>query len=173
MPAGEAATGCRFCALILIATSSVRGARRLKGKMNEHGSRASSSHIPNAQRIEQERRTFQRALDEYLGEIERASSPGVGLPEKKRTLLAAYAEFRYQVQGGTHCTVCRAPVRHTMTVEVRRPNGSTSHFAALCTRCLEGERARADSVTLRVGPVEYATLRREEEKLPARKNAAA
>src|SRR3954470_17803792 len=141
--------------------------------MNEHGSRASSSHVPNAQRIEQERRAFQRALDEYLGEIDRASS--VALPEKKRTLLAAYAEFRYQVQGGTHCTVCRTPVRHTMTVEVRRMNGETAHFAALCTRCLEAEKALAKSVTLRIGPVEYETLRPAPEPGPrvaARRNAA-
>jgi len=121
-------------------------------------------HTPDQQRIEQERRRFQAALEEYLAALESASS--LALPEKKRLLLCAYAEFRYQVQGGTHCVLCRAHVRHSMTVEIRRTGGTTSEYAALCTRCLEGERALAESVTLRVGPVEYETTRRDESAQP-------
>ncbi|MDP9266750.1 MAG: hypothetical protein M3P27_00305 [Acidobacteriota bacterium] len=116
----------------------------------------SIGHIPDGKRVEQERRCFQAALDEYLSALDRASSSA--LPEKRRTLLAAYAEFRYQTGGGTHCTTCRAPVRHAMTVEVQRANGETANFAALCTRCLEAEKAQAQRVTLRVGPVEYETI---------------
>lgn len=119
-------------------------------------------HTPDHQRVEQERRRFQAALDEYLAALDGASS--LVLPEKKRVLLRAYAEFRYQLQGGTHCVTCRAHVRHVMTVEVRRPDGSTRQFAALCTRCLEGEKPLAESVTLRVGPVEYETVRRSQEQ---------
>jgi hypothetical protein len=117
-------------------------------------------HTPNHARVEQERRRFQVALDDYLSALEHAASSA--LPEKKRELLSAYAEFRYQVQGGTHCVGCRAPVRHTMTVEVRRQDGSTSQFASLCTRCLEAQKAGAESVVLRVGPVEYETLRHDD-----------
>ena len=124
--------------------------------MSEHVVKETTEYKPDAQRVEQERRRFQMALDEYLCALDRASSSA--LPEKKQTLLGAYAEFRYQIDGGTHCTVCRAPVRHTMMVEVHRNNGSVATFAALCTRCIEGERAQAKSVTLRVGPVEYETI---------------
>ena len=153
--------------------------------MNEHsGSKQGASkqsvgqHIPDAKRVEQERQRFQVALDEYLAALDRGTS--LALKERKRMLLTAYAEFHYQTQGGTHCTCCRTPVRHVMTVEVRRANGSVSHFAALCTRCLEGEKAQAESVTLRLGPVEYETLRRDsgaakdKRELPAvRRNVAA
>lgn len=118
-------------------------------------------HTPDHGRVEAERRRFQAALEEYLAALDSASSQA--LPEKKRLLLGAYAEFRYQVQGGTHCVTCRAHVRHVMTVEVRRGDGTTSVYAALCTRCLEGERANAESVTVRVGPVEYETFRRTED----------
>jgi len=124
---------------------------------NGHNGKGSEgNHFPDARSVEQERHRFQAALDEYLCALDRASS--ATLPEKKRTLLAAYAEFRYQVGGGTHCTMCHTPVRHAMTVEVQRTNGSVANFAALCTRCLEGEKANAKSVTLRVGPVEYETI---------------
>lgn len=116
-------------------------------------------HTPNYQRVEHERRRFQVALDEYFAALENSSS--AVLPEKKRELLGAYAEFRYQVSGGTHCVLCRAHVRHNMLVEVRRADGSTRQFAALCTRCLESEKANAESVTLRVGPVEYETFHRQ------------
>lgn len=115
-------------------------------------------HTPNHARIEDERQRFQRALDEYLNALE--SAPSSVLREKKRVLLGAYAEFRYQVQGGTHCVLCRTHVRHAMTVEVRRGDGTVSQFESLCTRCLEGQKAEAESVMLRVGPVEYETMRR-------------
>lgn len=127
-------------------------------------------HTPNHQRIEQERQRFQHALEEYLAALETASR--AVLEERKHDLLSAYAEYRYQVQGGTHCVLCRAHVRHTMLVEVRREDGTTSQFAALCTRCLEGEKALAESVTLRVGPVEYETLRRSHEQPPHRGHSA-
>jgi hypothetical protein len=145
-----------------VGTTSSAGAG--KGAMNPH----TQDHA----RVEHERKSFQRALEDYLAALDQASSSA--LPDKKRTLLAAYAEFRYQVQGGTHCTICRTPVRHTMTVEVRRPSGITAHFAALCTRCLEGEKAQAVSVTLRVGPVEFETVvTHDEQRPPARRNAVA
>lgn len=128
-------------------------------------------HQQDHARVEQERNRFQSALEDYLAALDQASTST--LPDKKKTLLAAYAEFRYQVQGGTHCTTCRTPVRHAMTVEVCRLNGITAHFAALCTRCLEAEKAQAESVTLRVGPVEFETvLAHQEEKPPVRRNAA-
>jgi len=126
-------------------------------------------HTPNQQRIEQERQRFQAALEQYLVALETASS--AVLSERKHDLLGAYAEYRYQVQGGTHCVLCRAHVRHAMLVEARRDDGSTRQFAALCTRCLEGEKALAETVTLRVGPVEYETMRRSHEQ-PGRGRSA-
>ena len=129
-------------------------------------------HTQDHNRVEQERHHFQVALEDYLAALDHASTSA--LPEKKKALLAAYAEFRYQVQGGTHCTTCRTPVRHAMAVEVRRRGGITAHFAALCTRCLEGETALAESVTLRVGPVEYETISSDTKQAPpARRNAVA
>ena len=117
-----------------------------------------SPHKQDHSRVEQERARFQAALDDYLAALSNAATSV--LPEKKKRLLAAYAEFRYQLHGGTHCTNCRATVRHQRCVEVRRANGSITQYAALCTRCLEAERAVAEQVTLRVGPVEFETLRR-------------
>lgn len=114
-------------------------------------------HTQDQRRVEQERQHFQMALDEYLAALHSQST--AVLPEKKKALLGAYAEFHYQMHGGTKCTTCRAPVRHTMTVEVWRTDGTTSQFAALCTRCLEAQKANATRVTLRVGPVEYVTMR--------------
>ena len=128
-------------------------------------------HTPNHERIEQERRRFQTALEEYLAALETASK--VVLAERKHDLLSAYAEFRYQSQGGTHCVLCRAHVRHEMIVEARREDGSTRRFTALCTRCLEGEKALSESVTLRVGPVEYETVRRAERPLRRGHSSAA
>ncbi len=114
------------------------------------------AHTQDRVRVEEERARFQRALDEYLAALHGQSTSV--LPEKKKALLGAYAEFHYQTHGGTKCTTCRAPVRHTLTVEVWRDDGSSSQYAALCTRCLEGQKANAKRVTLRVGPVEYETV---------------
>jgi hypothetical protein len=145
--------------------------------VSEHTVERINEHTPDAKRVEQERHYFQEALEEYLAALEHASS--AALPEKRRTLLAAYAELRYQLRGGTHCTCCRTPVRHAMSVSVRRTNGWTANYAALCTRCLEGEKAQAKSVTLRVGPVEFETIipgdkpGDKRETPPARRNVAA
>jgi hypothetical protein len=115
------------------------------------------AHTQDRARVEEERVRFQHALDEYLAALHSQST--TVLPEKKKALLGAYAEFHYQMHGGTKCTTCRTPVRHTMTVEVWRTDGTTSQYAALCTRCLEGQKANATRVTLRVGPVEYETMK--------------
>lgn len=114
------------------------------------------AHTQDRARVEQERVRFQSALDEYLAALHGQSTSV--LPEKKKALLGAYAEFHYQLHGGTKCTTCRAPVRHSLTVEVWRTDGTSSHYAALCTRCLEAQKANAKRVTLRVGPVEYETV---------------
>ena len=120
------------------------------------------SHQQDHARVAQERRRFQVALDDYLAAL--CDEATAVLPARKHALLSAYAEFRYQTHGGTNCTTCRAPVRHNVSVEVLRPNGSVTRYAALCTRCLEAERARSTQVTLRVGPVEYETLRPQDQR---------
>lgn len=122
-------------------------------------------------RIERERRRFQAALQDYLAALASASSPVV--ETSKKQLLVAYCEFQYQVRGGTRCALCRAPVRYRMSVDVRMPDYSERSFEALCTRCLEAQRAVADTVTLRVGPAEYATYRRGDDQPEPRRTGAA
>jgi hypothetical protein len=73
-------------------------------------------------------------------------------PSKRlKKVLVSYAELRYRLNGGGKCKVCGASVRHIIPVRSEHTYGSNSEFACLCTRCLEGERAISDRVTLTVG----------------------
>jgi hypothetical protein len=130
-----------------------------------------TEHGGNNPHIETERRHFQAALGAYLSALDGAEASV--LPELKKDLLSAYAEYRYQLRGGTHCTACHAAVRYFMTVEIQRTNGTVAHYAALCTRCLEAEMPNAASVTLRLGTMEYKTVRRRLWQSPARWAASA
>ena len=75
-----------------------------------------------------------------------------GHPTKKlEKVLISYAELQFRINGGGHCAVCRAAVRHVVPVRVERNDGSTTSFECLCTRCLEAERALSKRVVLTVG----------------------
>lgn len=72
-------------------------------------------------------------------------------------LLFSFAELKFRLGGGGHCSVCHAHVRHVVPVEVEREDGSRARFTCLCTRCLVAEKSCARRVVLRVGnaKVEY------------------
>ncbi len=103
--------------------------------------------------ITRQRLNFQRALQEYLAELDR--NRGLEAPEHKRRMLKAYAELRYRVYGGDHCAVCRTHVRHVMTVTSWREDGFVAEYRCLCTRCLEGEKASCGRVALSLGGCIY------------------
>jgi len=67
------------------------------------------------------------------------------------TLLQCYAEFQFRLNGGGHCAVCRATVRHVIPVTVCRATGEVDEYACLCTRCYEGERARSVKIIQKIG----------------------
>jgi hypothetical protein len=67
------------------------------------------------------------------------------------TLLQCYAEFQFRLNGGGHCGMCKAAVRHVIPVTVCRDNGETDRYTCLCTRCYEGERAQSLKVIQEIG----------------------
>jgi hypothetical protein len=94
-------------------------------------------------------------LQEYLALI--ANIDGSLDPEERiRLLLFHNAELNYKLFGGGRCSLCNSAVRHIVAVSVGK-GGRETHHHCLCTRCLEGERALSEKVTLRLGrsTVEY------------------
>lgn len=87
-------------------------------------------------------------LQEYL---ESLAESGGHADRKVEKVLNSYAELQYRLNGGGHCSVCHASVRHVLPVRVEHNDGSVSDFQCLCTRCLEAERVQSDRVTLTVG----------------------
>lgn len=72
-------------------------------------------------------------------------------PEARlRESLSHHAELNFKLNGGKHCPVCNAHVRHVIEVVVEK-GAETKTYECLCTRCLEAERASADRVTLKLG----------------------
>ena len=67
------------------------------------------------------------------------------------TLLQCYAEFQFRLNGGGHCAMCHAAVRHIIPVTVCRASGQVDHYACLCTRCYEGERAISVKMIQEIG----------------------
>jgi hypothetical protein len=67
------------------------------------------------------------------------------------TLLQCYAEFQFRLNGGGHCAICNATVRHLIPVTVCRDSGQTDTYSCLCTRCYEGERARSVKMIQEIG----------------------
>ena len=87
-------------------------------------------------------------LQDYL---ESLAETGGHPDQRLEKILGSYAELQYRLNGGGHCSVCRAAVRHVLPVRVEHSDGSISDFECLCTRCLQAERAQSDKVTLTVG----------------------
>src|SRR3954469_24548119 len=78
------------------------------------------------------RRVPTEFLQQYLSLIagEAQLDPEARLLES----LSHHAELNFKLNGGLHCPVCNAHVRHVIQVEVER-NGITQMFSCLCTRC--------------------------------------
>lgn len=95
-----------------------------------------------------QRRIPTEFLQQYLALI----SDGANLdPEARlRESLSHHAELNFKLNGGRHCPVCNAHVRHVIQVVVEK-GAETKSYECLCTRCLEAERASADRVTLKLG----------------------
>jgi hypothetical protein len=75
-----------------------------------------------------------------------------GHPNKRLAkVLTSYAELQFRINGGSHCSVCHAAVRHVVPVRVERSDNTVTSFECLCTRCLEAERALSKRVVLTVG----------------------
>lgn len=89
-------------------------------------------------------------LQEYLGTLAAICEK----PESRRKtieLLRAYAELRFRLVGGSHCSICNTHVRHVLPISSERLDGSTKEFDCLCTRCFEGERSVSKAVYVRAG----------------------
>jgi hypothetical protein len=75
-----------------------------------------------------------------------------GHPDKRlEKILSSYAELRYRLNGGGQCSICRASVRHVLSVRAEHTDGSIRDFQCLCTRCMQAERALSIRVTVTVG----------------------
>lgn len=103
---------------------------------------------------------FARALQEYL---ETLAQEGTMPARRKRDLLLSYAELRYKIEGGSHCAICNAPVRHLVPVVAERVEGEKMRYPCLCTRCLEAEKAVSRRVVLSIGEasIEYSASGRQ------------
>ena len=78
----------------------------------------------------------------------------LALPDSRHKsieILRAYAELRYRLVGGGHCSVCRAHVRHVLPITTERFDGETKDYDCLCTRCFEGERSVSRKISVRAG----------------------
>jgi hypothetical protein len=93
-----------------------------------------------------------RLLQAYLQELSHAAAE-TNVITRKRELLRSYAELQYRISGGGRCSVCNAHVRHALPVSVRSHDGTITKFECLCTRCFEGERVRAQLISIRAGEV--------------------
>ncbi len=89
-----------------------------------------------------------RVLQEYFESL----AQGNGNPSQRaRELLSSYAELNFHRNGGGHCQLCRAHVRHVLPVTLTRNDGTEARFSCLCQRCLLGEHALATTVEIAVG----------------------
>jgi hypothetical protein len=93
-----------------------------------------------------------RLLQAYLQELSHAAAE-TDIITRKRELLRSYAELQYRISGGGRCSLCNAHVRHALPVSVQSEDGMLTRFECLCTRCFEGERVRAQRVSIHAGEV--------------------
>lgn len=76
-------------------------------------------------------------------------------------LIQCYAELQFKLNGGTKCPVCRAHVRHIVSTQVHKVDGSSQDYNCLCTRCFEAERATSKCVILSMGDATVTYFPRE------------
>lgn len=93
-----------------------------------------------------------RVLQAYLEEISRSAAE-TDVATRKRELLRSYAELKYRISGGGHCSICNTHVRHVLPTTLHRADGINTEYGCLCTRCFEGERALGSSLSVRAGIV--------------------
>lgn len=93
-----------------------------------------------------------RLLQAYLQELSHAAAE-TDIVTRKRELLRSYAELQYRISGGGRCSICNAHVRHALPVSMQSNDGALTHFECLCTRCFEGERVRAQRISIHAGEV--------------------
>lgn len=93
-----------------------------------------------------------RLLQAYLQELSHAAAE-TDIITRKRELLRSYAELQYRISGGGRCSLCNAHVRHALPVSVLSNDGILTRFECLCMRCFEGERVRAQRVSIYAGEV--------------------
>ena len=93
----------------------------------------------------------QKVLQDYFEAL--ADEPAS--PTRVRQVLTSYAEVRYRLNGGSHCAICHAHVRHVLPVTIRRADDSIVNFECLCQRCMQGEEALAKSLEIRVGKAHW------------------
>src|SRR4051812_1309584 len=79
-------------------------------------------------------------FQEYLEALTRAHDFSVS-NLRHWDLIQCYAEFQFRLNGGSHCAICNATVRHVIPVIAVRKGGREDSWPCLCTRCYEGERA--------------------------------
>jgi hypothetical protein len=82
-------------------------------------------------------------------------------------VLQSFAEFQFRLNGGSHCVLCKATVRHTIPVAAQRKYGHTDTYACLCSRCYEGERANSERMIMQIGEARVEeSPRQERHELP-------
>ncbi|HUQ50123.1 MAG TPA: hypothetical protein VM056_05355 [Terriglobales bacterium] len=114
------------------------------------------------------RRTVpERFLQEYLEAVAGAHAFQVS-NLKNWDLLRSYAELQYKLNGGGHCGICNAHVRHVIPARVEMADHSVKEYSCLCTRCFEGERATSRKIVLHMGEaaVEYVPREEKSENKP-------
>jgi hypothetical protein len=111
------------------------------------------------------RRVPTEFLQQYLALV--AGEKKLDPDEQLRESLSHHAELNYKLNGGLKCPLCNAHVRHVISVEVQRGD-EIRMFECLCTRCMEGERANADRVTLKLGRAIVELKKRAEPATPRR-----
>jgi hypothetical protein len=114
-----------------------------------------------------------RHFGEYLEALARCQEVPMEHDSKARELFRSYAEFKFRVEGGSRCAVCQAHVRHVVAVTAEYAGGDAQRFPCLCTRCFEGEKAKASRMFLEIGDNRVEVKLRAEDRSSTTLSAAA
>ena len=116
------------------------------------------------------RHVTERALQEYFETLAKGDTGDS--TTRARDLITSYAELKFRREGGGRCQTCRATVRHVLPVAITRADGTKVQFNCLCHRCLEGERATAQSVEITLGLARWVVKKTEPSQRDLRKKRA-
>ena len=109
----------------------------------------------------------QRVLQDYL----EALAGERGAPDRAEEMLTSYAEVRYRINGGGRCSMCNAHVRHVLPVMVTHADGTDKQYECLCHRCLQGEKAIAVSIDIKLGRAHWV-IKKSQAAKPKKPRAA-